>query len=80
LSLSVPEHQGGPGKALVVLPCLLTYKLSHYYYFQPFTNYFPQANINELLSPDLLHQLIKGAFKDHLVNWMNHYVKTEHLE
>ncbi|KAG1889253.1 hypothetical protein F4604DRAFT_1915123 [Suillus subluteus] len=35
----------------------------------PFTNDFPQADIHELLSFNLLHQLIKGAFKDHLVDW-----------
>ena len=46
--------------------------------FQPFTNGFPRADINELLSPDLLHQLIKGAFKDHLVTWVNDYIKAEH--
>ncbi|KAJ8691164.1 hypothetical protein PTI98_010760 [Pleurotus ostreatus] len=33
---------------------------------QPFTNDFPRADIHELLSPDILHQLIKGSFKDHL--------------
>ncbi|KAI0364939.1 hypothetical protein BV20DRAFT_1056861 [Pilatotrama ljubarskyi] len=32
----------------------------------PFTHDFPRANINELLSGDLLHQVIKGTFKDHL--------------
>ena len=37
--------------------------------FQPFTHGFPRANIHELLSPDLLHQVIKGVFKDHLVSW-----------
>ncbi|KAF8868620.1 hypothetical protein CPB85DRAFT_1554794 [Mucidula mucida] len=26
----------------------------------PFTHYFPRADIHELLSPDLLHQIIKG--------------------
>ncbi|KAF8881514.1 hypothetical protein CPB84DRAFT_1817258 [Gymnopilus junonius] len=35
----------------------------------PFTHGFPRADIHELLSPDLLHQIIKGTFKDHLVTW-----------
>ena len=42
---------------------------------QPLTNDFPRANINELLSPDILHQLIKGPFKDHLVDWITAYIK-----
>ncbi|KAG1804349.1 hypothetical protein EV424DRAFT_1330679 [Suillus variegatus] len=44
----------------------------------PFTNDFPQADIHELLSFDLLHQLIKGAFKDHLVDWVAKYLKVVH--
>ncbi|KAF8815339.1 hypothetical protein BYT27DRAFT_7225445 [Phlegmacium glaucopus] len=36
----------------------------------PFTNDFERANIHELLAPDLLHQLIKGTFQDHLVLWV----------
>ncbi|KAI5982008.1 hypothetical protein EDD15DRAFT_2378623 [Pisolithus albus] len=35
----------------------------------PFTNDFLRADIYELITPDLLHQIIKGAFKDHLVEW-----------
>jgi Plavaka transposase len=45
---------------------------------QPFTSEFPRADIHELLSPDLLHQLIKGTFKDHLVTWVNEYLIQEH--
>ncbi|KAF8149101.1 hypothetical protein B0H34DRAFT_791595 [Crassisporium funariophilum] len=40
----------------------------------PFTHSFPRADIHVLLSPDLLHQLIKGTFKDHLVTWVNEYL------
>jgi Plavaka transposase len=45
---------------------------------QPFTYHFPRADIYELLAPDLLHQLIKGAFKDHLVAWVEQYLETMH--
>ncbi|KAH8987671.1 hypothetical protein EDB86DRAFT_2749128, partial [Lactarius hatsudake] len=44
----------------------------------PFTDSFPRADIHELLAPDLLHQLIKGTFKDHLVTWVCDYIKAEH--
>ncbi|TRM58162.1 hypothetical protein BD626DRAFT_408644 [Schizophyllum amplum] len=40
----------------------------------PFTYEFPRADIHELLSPDLLHQVIKGTFKDHLVTWIGEYL------
>ncbi|KAG2342485.1 hypothetical protein BDR05DRAFT_1000806 [Suillus weaverae] len=36
----------------------------------PFTNDFPRGNIHELIAPDILHQPIKGTFKDHLVTWV----------
>lgn len=48
------------------------------YILEPFTMFFPRANIHELLAPDLLHQLIKGTFKDHLVEWVNLYIKKNH--
>ncbi|KAG2090117.1 uncharacterized protein F5147DRAFT_748270 [Suillus discolor] len=44
----------------------------------PFTNDFPHANIHELIAPDLLHQIIKGAFKDHLVVWVEKYLVQTH--
>jgi len=45
---------------------------------QPFTMKFPRADIHELLTSDLLHQVIKGAFKDHLVQWVEDYLKLMH--
>ncbi|KAJ7813044.1 hypothetical protein B0H14DRAFT_3090426 [Mycena olivaceomarginata] len=44
----------------------------------PFTQDFPRADIYEMLSPDLLHQLIKGTFKDHLVTWVGEYLSLVH--
>jgi len=59
--------------------------ITHYHYgtdstipIQPFTNNFPHADINELISPDLLHQVIKGTFKDHLVTWVEDYLVRTH--
>ncbi|KAH9927359.1 uncharacterized protein B0H18DRAFT_1118615 [Fomitopsis serialis] len=45
----------------------------------PYTNNFPRADIHELLSGDLLHQVIK-PFKDHVVDWTIDYLKIEHGE
>ena len=44
----------------------------------PYTSYFPRADIYELISPDLLHQIIKGVYKDHLVEWVGKYVVHVH--
>ncbi|OAX31653.1 hypothetical protein K503DRAFT_727701 [Rhizopogon vinicolor AM-OR11-026] len=43
-----------------------------------FTNDFLRADIHELLAPDLLHQVIKGTFKDHLVTWVQEYLEIMH--
>ena len=40
----------------------------------PFTNDFHHVDIYELITPDLLHQIIKGMFKDHLVEWVEKYL------
>ncbi|KAH7886492.1 hypothetical protein F5I97DRAFT_1936213 [Phlebopus sp. FC_14] len=44
-----------------------------------FTNDFPHADIHKLLALDILHQLIKGAFKDYLINWVEHYLKQVYI-
>ncbi|KAF8328032.1 hypothetical protein F5887DRAFT_1083299 [Amanita rubescens] len=45
---------------------------------KPFTSMFPRADIHELIAPDLLHQVIKGTFKDHLVTWIEKYMIKTH--
>ncbi|THV00701.1 hypothetical protein K435DRAFT_818222 [Dendrothele bispora CBS 962.96] len=40
----------------------------------PFTHDFPRADIHMMLTSDLLHQTIKGTFKDHLVDWVLEYL------
>ena len=47
---------------------------------QPFTSDFPRGNIYQMISPDLLHQVIKGMFKDHLVMWICEYLVIQHGE
>ncbi|KAE9389658.1 hypothetical protein BT96DRAFT_959979 [Gymnopus androsaceus JB14] len=46
----------------------------------PFTASFPRADIHQLILLDLLHQLVKGTFKDHLVNWVFEYLDLTYLK
>ena len=46
--------------------------------FKPFTSAFPQADICEVITPNILHQVIKGTFKDHLVTWVEEYLILVH--
>jgi hypothetical protein len=43
-----------------------------------FTLNFPGPSIHEIIAPDLLHQIIKGTFKDHLVTWVEEYLTLKH--
>jgi hypothetical protein len=51
-------------------------------FLQPFTTWFttafPRADIHELLAPDLLHQVIKGTFKDYVVTWVEKYINEKY--
>ncbi|KAG1775478.1 hypothetical protein EV702DRAFT_1180272 [Suillus placidus] len=44
----------------------------------PFTNDFPRADIHQLIAPDILHQIVKGCFKDHIVAWVEKYLHRIH--
>ena len=70
---------GVVGDILVCIPlCLLLCILLMSSFLKPFTYHFPWADIYELMSPDILHQLIKGTFKDHLVVWVEQYLEKVH--
>ena len=47
---------------------------------QPFTSDFPRANIHQMICQDLLHQVIKGMFKDHLITWVVNYIQCSNSD
>ena len=52
--------------------------LFHLIISQPLTENFPHADVYKLITLDLLHQIIKGVFKDHLIEWVAEYLGKEH--
>ncbi|TFK89772.1 hypothetical protein K466DRAFT_486179 [Polyporus arcularius HHB13444] len=74
----IADYPGQVLLACTVSPGLYTCRIAELFVLQPFTAYFPRADIHELLTPDLLHQKVKGTFQDHLVTWVEEYLGNVH--
>ncbi|THU99196.1 hypothetical protein K435DRAFT_818625 [Dendrothele bispora CBS 962.96] len=84
--LAKPDNLDGPDPILLQTQGMTEFTITQWdpgtlwddWGMRVFTFDFPHANIHRMLSPDLLHQIIKGTFKDHIVTWVNKLIIIQH--